>query len=193
MAIDTKKLLPHASKANTISDKSVENISTIASKLIDVDTIMKGSLLLEEMRKKKERKAKQQKKRNLKEKMREGVKSIGKGVTDKAKKVGGSMMDWINKLVFGMILIGLFKLRDVLMPILPVLATVVDVVINVAGWLFNAVSTLVHWGYMFVDMVRGFVKNVFGEAGLKVLDNLLGGRSAEIITWEPLSIKLLNV
>ena len=174
MAIDTKKLLPHASKANTISDKSVENISTIASKLIDVDTIMKGSLLLEEMRKKKERKAKQNKKRNLKEKMREGVKNIGKGVVDKAKKVGGSMMDWINKLVFGMILIGLFKLRDVLMPILPVLATVVDVMINVAGWLFNAVSTLVHWGYMFVDMVRGFVKNIFGEAGLKVLDNLLG-------------------
>ena len=59
MAIDTKKLLPHASKANTISDKSVENISTIASKLIDVDTIMKGSLLLEEMRRKKDRKAKQ--------------------------------------------------------------------------------------------------------------------------------------
>ena len=174
MAIDTKKLLPHASKANTISDKSVENISRIASTLVDVDTIMKGSLLLEEMRKKKERKAKQNKKRNLKEKMREGVKNIGKGVVDKAKKVGGSMMDWINKLVFGMILIGLFKLRDVLMPILPVLATVVDVMINVAGWLFNAVSTLVHWGYMFVDMVRGFVKNIFGEAGLKVLDNLLG-------------------
>ena len=44
--IDTKKLLPHASKANTISDKSVENISRIASTLVDVDTIMKGSLLL---------------------------------------------------------------------------------------------------------------------------------------------------
>ena len=55
--IDTKKLLPHASKANTISDKSVENISTIASTLIDVDTIMKGSLLLEEMRRKKKAKS----------------------------------------------------------------------------------------------------------------------------------------
>ena len=78
MAIDTKKLLPHASKANTISDKSVENISRIASTLVDVDTIMKGSLLLEEMRKKKERKAKQQKKRNLKEKARESLKNMGK-------------------------------------------------------------------------------------------------------------------
>ena len=172
--IDTKKLLPHASKANTISDKSVENISTIASTLIDVDTIMKGSLLLEEMRRKKKAKADEKKKRSLKERMREGVKSVGKGVVDKAKKVGGSMMDWLNKLVFGMILIGLFKLKDVIMPILPVLAKIVDVVINVAGWIFNAVSTLVHWGYMFVDMIRGFVKNIFGEGGLKVFDNLLG-------------------
>ena len=172
--IDTKKLLPHASKANTISDKSVENISTIASTLIDVDTIMKGSLLLEEMRRKKKAKADEKKKRSLKERMREGVKSVGKGVVDKAKKVGGGMMDWLNRLVFGMILIGLFKLKDVIMPILPVLAKIVDVVINVAGWIFNAVSTLVHWGYMFVDMIRGFVKNIFGEGGLKVFDNLLG-------------------
>jgi hypothetical protein len=174
MAIDTKKLLPHASKANVVSDKSVENISTIASTLIDVDTIMKGSLLLEEMRRKKKAKEDEKKKRSLKERMREGVKSVGKGVVDKAKKVGGSMMDWLNRLVFGMILIGLFKLKDVIMPILPVLAKIVDVVINVAGWIFNAVSTLVHWGYMFVDMIRGFVKNIFGEGGLKVFDNLLG-------------------
>ena len=103
--IDTKKLLPHASKANTISDKSVENISRIASTLVDVDTIMKGSLLLEKMRANKKRKADQKKKRNLKERMREGVKSVGKGVVDKAKKVGGSMMDWLNRLVFGVILI----------------------------------------------------------------------------------------
>mgnify|MGYP003317534337 FL=1 len=143
MAIDTKKLLPHASKANVVSDKSVENISTIASTLIDVDTIMKGSLLLEEMRRKKKAKEDEKKKRSLKERMREGVKSVGKGVVDKAKKVGGSMMDWLNRLVFGMILIGLFKLKDVIMPILPVLAKIVDVVINVAGWIFNAVSTLV--------------------------------------------------
>ncbi len=172
--IDTKKLLPHSSKANVVSDKSVENISTIASTLIDVDTIMKGSLLLEEMRRKKKAKEDEKKKRSLKERMKEGVKSVGKGVVDKAKKVGGSIMDWLNKLVFGMILIGLFKLKDVIMPILPVLAKIVDVVINVAGWIFNAVSTLVHWGYMFVDMIRGFVKNIFGEGGLKVFDNLLG-------------------
>ena len=44
--IDTKKLIPHSAKANQVSDKSVENVSITASKLIDVNTILKGSLLL---------------------------------------------------------------------------------------------------------------------------------------------------
>ena len=65
--IDTKKLLPRASKANTFSQEFVQNISVIASKLIDVNTILKGSLALDEIRKKKERKAKEKKKRSAKE------------------------------------------------------------------------------------------------------------------------------
>ena len=47
-------------------------------KLIDVNTILKGSLALDEIRKKKERKAKEKKKRNLKEKMRESIKGTVK-------------------------------------------------------------------------------------------------------------------
>jgi len=60
--IDTKKLLPRASKANTISQESVQNISVIASKLIDVNTILKGSLALDEMRAKKKGKQMNRKK-----------------------------------------------------------------------------------------------------------------------------------
>ena len=172
--IDTKKLLPNASKEDKLSSKSVENISIVASKLIDVNTIMKGSLLLEELQKKKERKAKQKKKRNLKEKARESLKNLGKGIKNKAKKVGGSMMDWLNKQVFGVILISLFKLKDVIMPILPIIATAFDGLVMITGWVFNFASTLIHWSYTFYDSVRGFVKNIFGEGGLKVFDNLMG-------------------
>ena len=65
--IDTKKLIPHSAKANQVSDKSVENVSITASKLIDVNTILKGRLLLDKMREKKAKKAKEKKKRTLKE------------------------------------------------------------------------------------------------------------------------------
>ena len=76
--IDTKKLLPSASKKHTVSEESVQKISVIASKLIDVNTILKGSLALDEIRTKKKRKADEKKKRNAKEKLREGLKGAVK-------------------------------------------------------------------------------------------------------------------
>ena len=171
--IDTKKLLPRASKSHTVSEESVQKISVIASTLVDVNTILKGSLALDEIRKKKERKAKEKKKRNLKEKLRESIKGAAKGVGKSVKKKAGGMIDWLNKLVFGVVMIGLFKLMPVIKPLLPVLATALDFAINIAGWLFSAASTLIHWAYKLYDGLRGMVKNIFGEGGLKVFDNLM--------------------
>ena len=37
--IDTKKLLPNASKSHTVSEESVQKIGSVASKLVDVNTI----------------------------------------------------------------------------------------------------------------------------------------------------------
>ena len=80
MAIDSAKFLGRSSDTATLSNKSVENISTIASTLIDVNTIMKGSLLLDELREKKKKKKAEQDKRNLKEAAIEKVKGAGKGI-----------------------------------------------------------------------------------------------------------------
>ena len=171
--IDTKKLLPRASKANTFSQESVQNISVIASKLIDVDTILKGSLALDEIRKKKKRKADEKKKRNAKENLREGLKKAAKGVGKSIGKKAGGMMDWLNKLVFGVVMISLFKLMPVIKPLLPVLATAFDGLVSIVGWLANAAMTLIDWMYKLYDGLRGMVKNIFGEAGLKVFDNLM--------------------
>ena len=56
MAITSAKFLGRSSSSTTtLSSKSVENISIIATKLVDVDTILKGSLLLDKMRDKKKR------------------------------------------------------------------------------------------------------------------------------------------
>ena len=172
--IDTKKLLPRASKSHTVSEESVQKISVIASKLVDVNTILKGSLALDEIRKKKERKAKEKKKRNIKEKMRESIKGSVKGVGKSLKKKAGGMMDWLNKLIFGVVMIGLFKLMPVIKPLLPLLGTAFDGLVSIVGWLANAASTLIHWAYKLYDGLRGMVKNIFGEAGLKVFDNLMG-------------------
>ena len=139
--IDTKKLLPRASKSHTVSEESVQKISVIASTLVDVNTILKGSLALDEIRKKKERKAKEKKKRNLKEKLRESIKGAAKGVGKSVKKKAGGMMDWLNKLVFGIVMISLIKLMPVIKPLLPVLATAFDGLVSIVGWLANAAMT----------------------------------------------------
>ena len=162
---------------NTISDKSVENLSIIASTLMDVDTVMKGSLALDEIRGKKQRKAKEKKERSMKERMREGITGAGKAVGGKVKKKvskgAGDIFSWVNKLVFGVVLVGLWELKPILMPLLKFLLGFSEIFIKVVGWVYNIVATLIHWAYQLYDSVEGLVKNLFGEEGLKVFQDLM--------------------
>ena len=175
MAIDSAKFLGRkSSDSSTISSKSVENISTIASTLIDVDTILKGSLLLDKMRDKKKRKKAQQDKRNLKEKAIEKVKGMGKGIKEKAMKSTAGMRDWLNRLVMGMALMALVKLAPLLEPMLPWIEAFVTGAMKIAEWVFKGTVTLIHWAYKAYDGLRGFVKNIFGEEGVKKFDTLMG-------------------
>ena len=82
-------------------------------------------------------------------------------------------MGWLNRLIFGVVMISLFKLLPVIKPILPALGTAFDGLVQVVGWLANAAITLIDWMYKLYDGLRGMVKNIFGEAGLKVFDNLM--------------------
>ena len=175
MAIDTAKLMGRSSSdSRTLSVKSVENISIIASKLIDVDTILKGSLLLDQIRKKKARKAAEQKRRSLKESAREKLGQVGKGIKDKATQATAGMRDWLNRLVTGMVVIGLVKLIPIIKPALPWIAAFVDGAMKIAEWVFKGTVTLIHWGYKIYDGLRGFVKNIFGEEGVAKFDTLMG-------------------
>ena len=174
MAIDTAKFLGRSSDTATLSNTSVENISTIASTLIDVNTIMKGSLLLDKLRDKKKKKKDQEKKRNLKEAAIEKIKGAGKGIKDQAMKSTEGMRDWLNRLVMGVALIGLVKLLPLIEPWLPTIGEWVDGMIRVAGWVFNFTVTLIEWAYKLYDGLRGFVGNIFGEKGLEVFDSLMG-------------------
>tara|TARA_B100001996_G_scaffold310605_1_gene252387 strand:+ start:614 stop:2320 length:1707 start_codon:yes stop_codon:yes gene_type:complete len=173
MAINTEKLIP-SSKTQKISAKSVENISIVATKLIDVDTILKGSLLLDNMRDKKNKQAAQRKKRDEKEAGREKKGGLGEGIKKKAMSATAGMRDWFQNLLKGVVIIGLVKLIPIIEPWLPRIGEWVDGFITVAGWVFKGLVTLIDWGYKAYDGLRGFVKNVFGEEGVKKFDTLMG-------------------
>ena len=172
--IDRVQNISKSSGSNTFSDESVENISIIASKLIDINTILKGSLVLDKMREKKKKQAAQRKKRNLKEKALEKLKSTGKGIKDQAVKATGGVRNWLNKLVFSFVMIGLMKLAPLLKPLIPVIAAFVDGALKIVGWIGKFVVTLIHWAYKAYDGFRGFVKNIFGEEGVKKFDSVMG-------------------
>ena len=175
MAIDSAKFLGrNSSDTATLSNKSIENISTIASTLIDVNTIMNGSLLLEKLREEKKKKKAEDDKRELAEKAIEKAKSMAKGIKKQAVKSTAGIRDWLNRLVMSVALIGLFKLLPIIEPWLPALGAFVDGMIKLSGWVLNIAVTLIHWAYKLYDGLRGFVGNIFGEKGLEVFDNLMG-------------------
>ena len=172
MAIDSAKFLGRKSSDTVVlSPKSVENVSIVASKLIDVDTILKGSLLLDKMRAKNKKAAAARKKRDDKESMRE---KLGKGIRKKAMSATEGTRDWLNKLVTGIVLIGLVKLIPIIQPWLPKIAAFVDGMIWFAGKVFNITVTLIDWAYKAYDGFRGFIKNIFGEEGVAKFDTLMG-------------------
>ena len=172
MAINTEKLIP-SSKTQKISAKSVENISIVATKLIDVDTILKGSLLLDKMRDKKKKAAAQKKRRDEKEAGREKKGGLAKGIGQKAMAATAGMRNWFQELLKGVVIIGLVKLIPIIEPWLPKIAATIDGIIWFAGKTFNIAATLIDSLYNAYDGLRGFVKNVFGEEGVKKFDTLM--------------------
>ena len=63
-------------------------------------------------------------------------------------------MDWLNKLVFGIVMISLFKLMPVIKPLLPVLGAAFDGLVSIVGWLANAAMTLIDW-MLIIGMLIG--------------------------------------
>ena len=171
MAIDSAKLLNRPSGSNTLSSKSVENISVIASTLVDVNTIMKGSLLLDKMRDKKRRQAAQQAKRNLKESARE---KLGKNIKKSVQGAADNVSDWLMRLVKGVFLIGLVKLLPTIQQWIPAFTEFIDNFIKSVKWLFKTVVNMIEGAYKIYDGVREWIGKKFGEGALDKFDSLMG-------------------
>ncbi len=150
----------------------VENLSFINAKLIDVNTILKGSLVLDKMIAKDKKKKDEQDKRKLKEKETEKPKGGGPGTAIVSATAG--IRNWLNKLVYSMVMIGLIKLLPIIEPWLPKIASFVDGFIHWSGKILNFVAGIIDWAYKLYDGVRDWVGNTFGEEALKKFDTLMG-------------------
>ncbi len=72
----------------------------------------------------------------------------------------------------GIVGVKLVDFLPTLLKILPVIEKVSNFFIDVGGKLLDGLVTFIDWGYKAYDATRGFVKNIFGEGGVKQFDQL---------------------
>ena len=151
----------------------------IKTTLVDVDTLLKGSIALDEIREKDRKKSRKKKERKGKEKELESATKKNKNkfklrglVPPKAKSVFGNIINFFVTLLLGKVLMGLLDNVGVLEGIAKGLVGVANFLLTWGGKLLNAIIGVIDFGYKIYDGMKGIVGNLFGESGMKAFDNL---------------------
>ncbi|MCJ7714763.1 hypothetical protein MUO66_09960, partial [Candidatus Bathyarchaeota archaeon] len=168
---------------NSVKPKQSKNSSEdiilqIEKKVIKIDKLLKDSFALKKKQQKKVRIKGEQKEFEDREKELEKKKpKKQKGVNlPTPPKMG--FLDWIKNFitqtVLGFIAVRLIDFLPQLLKILPIIIKVTDFITDIGGKLLDGLVTFIDWGYKAYDATRGFIKNIFGEDGVKQFDQLSG-------------------
>jgi len=151
----------------------------IKTSLVDVDTLLKGSIALDKIRETERKRGVEKKKDDDSEKKLESATKkngrkfgLGKLVPTKAKSIFGNIINFFVTLLLGKILMGLLDNVGLFKNLALGLAAVANFVLKWGGKILNAFVGLIDWGYKIYDGLRGTVGNLFGESGMKMFDNL---------------------
>ena len=157
----------------------VEEIAIrIKTNLISTEKLLKNSAAYKEKAREDQRKRQEKLKASAAENKLEKGKPKKKNkfkipVPKEVKSFWGNIKDFLMKVFLAQFLDQIINLRGPLMNIAKVLAKVADVALNIIGWIFNTVVTIVDGAYKLIDGMRGLVKNIFGEKGAEVFDSFL--------------------
>jgi hypothetical protein len=159
-------------KTSSITD----TVKKIENKVIKVDKLLKDSLLLSKKEDKKTRVKKEgeefsEREKELEKKLPKPEKEVK---LPSAPKLGffGWIKNFITQTVLGFLAVRLIGFLPQLLKILPVIINVSDFIIDWGGKLLDGLVTFIDWGYKTYDATRGFVKNLFGDGGVKKFDEL---------------------
>ena len=188
----SKPTTPLISSSSTFDAKSISKPTAAIGKedlvgtafrikttLVDVDTLLKGSIALDEIREKDRKKGGKKKERKGAEKELENATKKNKNkfklrglVPPKAKSVFGNIINFFVTLLLGKVLMGLLDNVGVLEGIAKGLVGVANFLLTWGGKLLNAIIGVIDFGYKIYDGMKGIVGNLFGESGMKAFDNL---------------------
>ena len=157
--VNSNNLSTEPESSSIISAESVQNLSIVSAKLINVDNFLKDSLVLDKTKAGIEREKAEQDARDAKEDVEDTPKGKwklpGRKFLNKAK-------DWIMNLLFGFLVLQLINFLPQLAKILPAIGKAVDFLFKWGGKILNALVTVVDWGYKAYDWTRGKIGDLFG-------------------------------
>ena len=145
----------------TKDQSMARSLVQIKTSVITIDTLLKGSLALDEVQSKSRRKAKERQKRDARESELEKKPKDKKEPRMKMSlpKMGflDQLKNFIGNLIFGWLALKLLDWAPKIAKILPVLGRAVDTLINWGGKVFNGIAWMIEKGY---DAVNGLEKRL---------------------------------
>ena len=178
-----------------------DNVIRIKSKVIAVDSILKGTVAAEKARKDRQRKAQEQADAAAAESNLEGKKKKKKGpnlkkfVPKVAMNAFQKLVNFFQTIVLGYVTIQLLPLLPQLLKFVKGLSGVVDWFLNIGLGLLTGLTTLVDWGYKLYDMGMGALKNAVGEEGAKKIESFMGVLKdlvSGFLVWKIIGQKILT-
>ena len=155
-----------------------ESALRIKTTTIEVNTLLRGSLVLDKMRAKNKKETREELKRTKAEDQLEndnkGKFSLPIPGAKKVKSLWERIKNFFITVFVGMIGIKLLPLVPHLMKALPLLAKAAEFIMDVGIWLVDALATAIKWGYDAYDWTRNQVKEKLGEGAAKKFDSFAG-------------------
>ena len=197
MAISSQKLLPGSSVGGAIKPIKTSSLSRIRpisgtetagaktsdkkvivvkTKVIEIDKLLKGSVVTEKKRIQEEKREQQKAARGE----REG--KLESKLSKQEKKEGGlkvpklsfldRMKNFIKNIVLGFIIVRLIQFAPLLKKILPLIGVAADLVSNVVIGIVDGLGTFLSWGFKAYDDAKEKLRSWGGESAVARLDEL---------------------
>ena len=169
--------------ASTSAVSKDDPLKVIHVKVLEIESILKGTLAAEKEEQKRKKQELQDQRRAQQE---EGLEKNPKKKPEKKPKMpkkmpSGGIFGFIKNFIAGVVMnyfVGfLIDNAKTVAKILKVVVSVTDFLAEAGLQIFNALATFVDWGYKAIDATRGFIKTVGGEGLAQNFDkvtNLVG-------------------
>ena len=182
--LDAKKIVPVAASTENISKSQgsrttslKESALRIKTTTIEVNTLLRGSLVLDKMRAKNRKETREELKRTKAEKDLEkdnkGKFSLPIPGAKTVKSFWERIKNFFLTMFWGMIGLKLMPLLPHLLKALPWIAKTADWLINFAVGFVDVLGSAIKLGYDVYDWARMKVKDTFGEDALKGFDDFM--------------------